>query len=302
VDPVIDLNEMNRRDDNENEMNKNISVCRGGSPKSDPPVPSFFDASLTVETALVLPLFLFAILTVIMAGEAVRFSSNLNASLMESAKKMSVYAYAGKNLPADGMAGGIGGKAISMIAGKNMVISDLGKGYVEDSPVEGGESGLSFIHSTVMGPDQIIDLNATWKMKIIFPLPGIEGFRVVDRARIRAFTGYDNTRRCDRSQGSEEMVFITERGTVYHRDRNCRHLNIKISTVTGESLKDMRNSSGGKYYPCEYCGKDTKGNYYITEDGDRYHTKISCPGLKRTIHTVPISEVGGRSPCARCGR
>lgn len=276
------------------EMNK----CHRGSPKTDPPVPSSLTASLTVEAALVLPVFLFAVLAVIMIGEAVRFSSNLNASLMESAKKMSIYAYAGKNVAA----GSVGGKVISMTAGKNMVTADLGKTYTEVSPVEGGISGLSFIHSSVMGPDQMIDLNVVWKMKIMFPLPGINGFKVIDRARIRAFTGYDNTRRVDRSGESEEMVFITERGTVYHRDRNCRHLNIKISTVNRASVKGMRNSSGGKYYPCEYCGKGTGDNLYITEDGDRYHTKISCPGLKRTIKTVPISEVGGRGPCARCGR
>ncbi len=277
-------------------------ICHGGSPSTDPPVSSSLAASLTVETALVLPIFLFAMLTVIMVGEAVRFSSNLNASLMETAKKMSIYAYAGKNVPAGGLAGSVGGKVISMTAGKNMVITDLGKGYIEGSPVESGSSGLSFIHSSVMGPDQMIDLNTVWKMKILFPLPGINGFRVIDRARIRAFTGYDNTRRSDRSGESEEMVFITEKGTVYHRDRNCRHLNININTVNRASVKGMRNSSGGKYYPCEYCGKGAGDNLYITEDGDRYHTKISCPGLKRTIKTVPISEVGGRAPCARCGR
>lgn len=302
MDQKTPFDEMNRYVKGRNDMKtgRNIYVnkkCHTGSPRIDPPVPSSLAASLTVETALVLPLFLFAVLTVIMIGEAVRFSANLNASLMETAKKMSIYAYAGKNVAA----GRLGGKVISMTAGKNMVAADLGKIYAEASPVEGGISGLSFIHSSVMGADQMIDLNAVWKMKIMFPLPGINGFKVIDRARIRAFTGYDNTRRLDRSGESEEMVFITEKGTVYHRDRNCRHLNIRISTVNRVSVKGLRNSSGGKYYPCEYCGKGTGDNLYITEDGDRYHTKISCPGLKRTVKTVPISEVGGRGPCAKCG-
>lgn len=258
-------------------------------------------AGLTVETALVLPIFLFAMLSVILIGEALRFSANMNASLMDTGRKLSVYAYAGSRAGLEGKTGMLAGKAVSLTAGKSMVINDLGKGYIEESPVEGGSGGLSFIHSGILGPDQMIDLNTVWKMKIPFSIPGIQGFRVADRARIRAFTGYDNTRREDRSKEDEEMVFITDKGTVYHRDRNCKHLNIKISRIDGSKVGKARNSNGGKYYCCEYCGKKGGDRYYITEDGDRYHTKLSCPGLKRTIRTVPLSETGGRPPCADCG-
>ncbi|MCR4740699.1 MAG: pilus assembly protein [Lachnospiraceae bacterium] len=256
--------------------------------------------SLTIEAALVLPVFLFALISVIMIGEAVRFSGNLNAALLDTGKKLSIYAYAGDKAGLD--AGGlIGGKAVSLTLGKSQTLTVLDKEESLPSPAENGKSGLSFIHSTVLGPDQMIDLNAVWRMKIFFPLPGVKGFRVIDRARIRAFTGYDNTRREDRSHEDEEMVFITETGTVYHRDRNCRHLNINIRTVKRSGVGKERNAGGGKYYPCEYCGSGKQDNVYITEDGDRYHSKISCPGLKRTVKTVPLSRVGGRPPCAHCG-
>ncbi|MBQ6967786.1 MAG: hypothetical protein IJP84_07775 [Lachnospiraceae bacterium] len=261
---------------------------------------SFLKGSLTVESAIALPVFIFAVLIVVMAGEAVRFSGNVNAGLMESAKKLSVYAYAGNRSDLLSKAGGIGGKAVSLTLGKSMTVKELEKSYGGELLSEGGKSGLSFIHSTVMGPDQMIDLNAVWRMKVKFPLPGVQGFRVIDRARIRAFTGYDNTKGRGGAAGEEEMVYVTETGTVYHRDRSCSHLNIHISTTTADAVKGKRNSSGGKYYPCEYCGKES-GTLYITEDGDRYHSKISCPGLKRTIHCVKISEVGGRGPCSRCG-
>ncbi len=261
---------------------------------------SFLKGSLTVETAIALPIFIFAVLILVMAGEAVRFSGSLNAGLMESAKKLSVYAYAGNRRDLSGMTAGLGGKAVSLTLGKSMTVKELEKSYGGELFSEGGKSGISFIHSSVLGPDQMIDLNAVWRMKVRFPLPGVQGFRVIDRARIRAFTGYDNNRGRGGEEGEEEMVFVTETGTVFHRDRNCSHLNIHISVTDPGDVKNRRNTSGGKYYPCEYCGRES-GTLYITEDGDRYHSKISCPGLKRTIRCVPISEAGGRGPCSRCG-
>ncbi|MBQ9549899.1 MAG: hypothetical protein IJU87_03715 [Lachnospiraceae bacterium] len=256
--------------------------------------------SLTIETALVLPLFIFAVLSLIMIGEAVRFSGNMSAALLENGRKLSTYAYAVNKAGMDGSLPG--GKAVSLTVGRGMVVNDLKKENPGKLPVESDLGGLSFIHSSVLGADQMIDLNAVWRMKVFFPLPGVKGFRVIDRARIRAFTGYDNTRREDRSgEEDEEMVFITEKGTVYHRDRNCSHLNLNIRHTTKASVGKERNNAGGKYYPCEYCGGGSGENLYITDDGDRYHTKISCPGLKRTVKTVPISETGGRPPCADCG-
>ncbi len=271
--------------------------------KRDLPASSYIrglKGSLTIETAIALPLFIFAVLSLIMIGEAVRFSGNMNAALLENGRKLSAYAYAGSRAGLEGSI--VGAKAVSLTVGKSMVMEDLKKEGTGEIPVENGAGGLSFIHSNVLGPDQMIDLNAVWRMKIFFPLPGVQGFRVIDRARIRAFTGYDNSHREDRSgEEEEEMVFITEKGTVYHRDRNCPHLNINIRHTTRTEVGKERNNAGGKYYPCEYCGGGGGENLYITDDGDRYHTKISCPGLKRSVKTVPISETGGRPPCADCG-
>jgi len=97
------------------------------------------------------------------------------------------------------------------------------------------------------------------------------------------------------------IAFITKNGTVYHRNRNCTYLNPSVKAVFYEDLKEKRNENGAIYYACEKCGNGKKTVVYITEQGTKYHTSLECSGLKRTIYSILLSEVGGRLPCSKCG-
>lgn len=90
---------------------------------------------------------------------------------------------------------------------------------------------------------------------------------------------------------------------MYHKDYHCKYLDLSIHMVSAAELETLRNESGGKYYPCERCGQKPQGwGVYITNTGNRYHTSISCSGLKRKIYAVPISETTGKEACSKCGR
>jgi len=53
---------------------------------------------------------------------------------------------------------------------------------------------------------------------------------------------------------------------------------------------------------CEYCGeKGMVTIVFITSYGNKYHTTTKCPGLKRTIKSIPLSQVKGVNPCQKCG-
>ena len=71
--------------------------------------------------------------------------------------------------------------------------------------------------------------------------------------------------------------------------------------VQGKEISGLRNESGGRYYACEHCGGKGGGPAYITDYGDRYHSSLSCSGLKRTVYAVPLSEVIGKGACSKCG-
>lgn len=264
----------------------------------------FFMGSITVETALVLPIFLFAVLTYLYIAEAIRFSGNMEEALHQTARQFATYSYAYEHALSGSEAGGvISSKGISLTLGKSMVMKHLGNSYADESPIEGGSGGISFLRSSVLEKDEMIDLIASYKVDTPFDIFGIENFRVMNRARIRAFTGYDNTHRKDSdSEEDEETVFITDHGTVYHRNINCSHLKITVRETSKETVSNERNENGGKYYACEFCGsRASSGRLYITSEGDRYHTSLNCSALKRGIKAVPLSKVGDKRACKTCG-
>ena len=260
--------------------------------------------SLTVEAALILPIFLFAVLTYLYIAEAIRFSGNTEEALHQSARQLATYSYAYEHALGETETGNlISSKGLSLTVGKSMVMKHLGSDYADESPVEGGSGGISFLRSSVLEGDEIIDLVVSYKVDTPFDIFGIKNFGVINRARIRAFTGYDNTRRKDSdSEEDEETVFITEHGTVYHRNINCSHLKITVRETTKADVSGERNDNGGRYYPCEFCGnRSASDRLYITSEGDRYHTTLTCSALKRGIQAVPLSKVGDRRACMTCG-
>lgn len=259
--------------------------------------------SLTVEAALVVPLFLFVMINIMSVMEMISLHSRMEAAMHQTGKVIAEYGfiYSEWKQEASDVEKLIENVGFSNVYVKNQVVKTIGSSYLESSIVKGGVSGISFLQSSIMNED-IIDLVAIYKVSPRFSIVGINSFSMVNRCRMRAWTGYDNTKGNNRVS-TDEMVYITETGTVYHKNRTCSHLNLSISLVFFKDIINMRNSSGCKYYECEVCGKKERSEtVYITKEGNRYHSSLDCSGLKRTIHTIPISEVGARSPCSRCGQ
>lgn len=128
-------------------------------------------------------------------------------------------------------------------------------------------------------------------------LLGYQGGRVLVRCAIKPWTGYGNID-FDRRR-EEEMVYVTDYGEVFHRDRACTYLSLSIQMIHYEKIK----SKG--YLPCEICFDTKESGFmtlvYITNYGERYHKTIGCKSLKRTVKIVPLSEVDGRPSCSKCG-
>lgn len=264
--------------------------------------------SLTLEASLLVPVFLFAIISLLSFTEILRVQMKINSSLQQTAKELSVYAYADKkNLQADVLnktdnseiGSFLSGISISETYVRSRLVKDLTSEYLQASPVK-GSGNLSFVDSKFMEKDRI-ELRCVYPVTPFFALSDKAGFLTESTAVARAFTGYDNTSNYANAK-KEKYVYITETGRVYHQSRSCHYLDLSIQQTKKDQISALRNASGGRYYACPLCAKSGIGNIvYITDYGDCYHYDLLCSGLKRTIQAVPISEVGTRTPCSKCG-
>ncbi len=264
-------------------------------------------ASMTLEAAIALPIFLFFMLEIMSFMDMIGLQSRLNAALRETGNEMAfsgyVYDKISDTILADiDLPDVITSVAMTQLYAKNRVLAYVGSDYLDASSIKGGSSGLSFSGS-IMEDDDIIEIQVHYKLQSPFSIFGIEfsSFNVAQCYYGRAWTGYAVEDAVSDTTAEDPMVYITETGTVYHTNKNCTYLNPSVKTIAESDIESSRNQSGSKYTACSICGGNiSSGNVYVTNYGTSYHTSLTCSGLKRTIYTVALSEVGGRSLCSKC--
>lgn len=134
-----------------------------------------------------------------------------------------------------------------------------------------------------------------------FALLALPNCRLHTKCVVKPWTGYDISNGKEREK-EDTIVYITEHGTVYHKNRSCTHLSLSIQAVASVNVTDMRNESGECYRSCEFCGEQGFVTVvFITSYGNKYHTTTKCRGLKRHVKSIRLSEVKGVNPCQKCG-
>lgn len=242
-------------------------------------------AGITVEASMAVPIFFFAVVSLLYLMEIMAVQTSVRAGLQYAGKICAQETYVSK--------------AVIPFKVKSDVVRAIGPERLNRSIVTGGSSGIDCGGSAVSPVTGIGELSARYKIKIPVPLYHISVLSFEETVRIKAWTGYEKAGFGGEKEG---IVYLTETGIVYHKDYHCTHLDLSVRMAEVTEIKKLRNKSGGKYHACERCGKKTSGGVYITDTGDRYHSSVSCSGLKRTVYAVPLSEVAGKRACSKCGR
>lgn len=241
-------------------------------------------ASMTVEAALVLPLFVFAmILTGYIAQMAV-CQDEVQWALTRIAREASAEYGVTRHKAA---------------VSRSVYQLKLAK-YLD-----GSAGRVSLFNSDFDEEKDEILLVAEYRLNLPFRFIPDRMCRFRCSVHTRAFTGVDDRGREEEQQHSKK-VYITETGRVYHEALQCTYLKLSISQLKGEDVERLRNESGGRYKPCEKCCRDTvcrpDQTVWITNFGDRYHINRGCSGLKRRIRTIWLEEAGTRTPCSKCAK
>lgn len=250
-------------------------------------------AGMTVEAAVVLPLFLFFLLNLSCAIELIRLHGNLQLALWDTCSKVAIYGHA---LGDSDLAPIFTGIYI-----KNQIVEYAGEEYLDNAPLKNGSKGLMLWESDIFSSKDELDVIVTYAASPWSNYAAFSTFRMANRYCAHIWNGYEIPKDPKKALEQTDVVYVTETGKVYHENPNCTHLQLSIREVTRFEAESAVNQWGSSYTPCEKCkpGK-TIWNLYITEDGDRYHSSLDCPGLKRTVFSIPRSRAFKYRPCSRC--
>ncbi len=236
--------------------------------------------SLTVETALALPVFVFAAAFVLFLFVMMQVQYIVGNCLDRAVAEVS--------LMRDVSAREAGNLA------KAAFYQELSAQGCPLSQVELGIAGFSWESMEVDG--SYIDAQVAYRVKFPFRFFGKKALRFSNGRRMRRWTGESGAAG---KEAAGDWVYVTPEGSVYHGSRDCTHLKLSITSVSAARLKaDLK-----RYGPCEICTKGQRmgPTVYVTNEGDRYHYRINCSGLKRTVYMIARERVGARRPCSRCG-
>ena len=280
-------------------------------------------ASLTVEAALVMPLFLYFMIAFLYFIQIFSLQEQIQSEITKMGLNLSKTAYVYQEFPGIEEAQNfdqtifgtdfeIGLQELTRTIAeggllKGCAVKYLDKDWINKSCIQNGFDGISFYSSSVLNDEDCIDIIVRYRVKIPIKLFSLEDMRMIQRVRLRSWTGYEVAASYSMEEESDKenelIVYITETGSVYHRSKDCTHIKLSVTSVLGIP-SELRNDNGAKYYSCEACCSGEESNfstYYITSDGTRYHSRNNCSKIKRTVKEIKFSEIGSRLPCKRCG-
>ncbi|MBQ9155547.1 MAG: hypothetical protein IJ137_02060 [Eubacterium sp.] len=241
-----------------------------------------------MEAALIVPVFLCAAAALLMIGQMLLVEGEVQHAAIKTA------AVCAKQETALGMLGKGSSLPGSYVEAGAVFHSTLQGKALCESCILGGSHGI--VVSMDKSDQEKVRVRARYTLRI--PVPFFSRLVTVRQltAEKRMYTGYQ----LHKGEGDQEdkVVYLAENGSVYHTSLSCTHISLRISgSALTRALLEARGLSA-----CEKCMRSGSipEAFYVTAEGDCYHSSISCSGLKRTVRSVRLSQVRGMRICSRC--
>ena len=248
--------------------------------------------SMTVEAALVLSMFLFAMVLLMIPIKIMNTERRMQEALEAVGEDMAQYAYLEML-----------GEKTEYFALAEAGAAVYGAAKVRDMVDTEQIKNISLLRSSILEDGYTIDLTADYEIRLPFPIFRIGGLKRQLRCCRRAWVGMEGGKRSEQEGITEdkEIVYIGKGSERYHRNRFCHYLFNDISRVDFERIDSMRNSQGKKYRPCSICGKNIAGgSVYIMPSGESYHSRTDCRAITAYVEAVPLKSVEHMGPCSYC--
>lgn len=265
-------------------------------------------ASITLEAAFVLPMFIYAVLSISFLFQILEVQLTMNAAITETARTVSSYGYVYDRLRGNvSEETGAEQELLGYLKDIFIACTDAeGLSYLTGTKVNkkrlesiilNGWEGISFWGSSLCNDEECVEIYISYYIKIPWTEGLLEPIEFVQKVKMRCFSGTG-----EKTEENDAYVYVTANASVYHVSADCTYISIVTEKILLQQVVYRRNKSGGVYDPCELCARNITSDYvYITESGSRYHADENCSSLKRTVNRIKLSEVGELPVCSRCG-
>ena len=258
-------------------------------------------ASLTVEAALVLPLFLFALVLLMQPFHVMEAHRKMQDVCEEICAQAAQMAYSDPDIRKEELED----------SGRNQFLHYAGTGVLgayaaERARSEAEDAHIGLIHfldSEYLIDGEMVRVKLEYTYRLPFPVFGLRGLDQTVVSSRRAWIGAKRSLEDEDGEGGEDpLVYVGKRSTRYHLSPSCHYLFNDLQSVPLAAIPGLRNASGGKYYPCSRCGRHAGAMVYIMPSGSAWHTREDCSAIIAYVRTVHRSEVEYLGACSYCGR
>ena len=240
--------------------------------------------SITVEAALSVPIFFFAVVCLIYFIEIHNVQTTIRAAAVHASK---ICTEDTALVP-----------VLNTSKLESEIVRSIGAKRLENSIVSGGSKGIQCAGSYCNPNGNELNVVVRYGIRLPFLQFGNLSAEYKEEMKFSSWNGFQKK---GLESGDEQIVYITKTGLVYHEDYQCTYLQLSVRFIPYADLDGILNEDGGRYYKCDKCvhGSAMAG-VYITNTGGKYHNSLTCGGLNRTIYGVQKSRVIGRGGCSRC--
>lgn len=273
------------------------------------------NGSMTLEAALVLPIFMFVVVWFVNFMVVLNYQNIVQSSINQAAGLIGRYSYVTNRI---GEETDISRNGSALDVEKEVLISGINIGYVwkkilteevknysKKVNVIGGYTGISVMDSKFNENDKgINDIRVNYSISMNFLGGLVHSLKLSNRCYFRSWIGTSIVKKISDDKDGQ-IVYITKTGDVYHLTNTCTYIKVTVIKAKYGDISHFRNVYGAKYRMCSKCADKSlkdNDNIFITESGTKYHSDRKCSKIKRDVISIDISEVGNRKICSKCAK
>lgn len=276
---------------------------------------SSFQGSIVTESAFAFPIFFFSLFFLLQIFSMLQMELIVAEAGIQAARKSATLGYIKKSMKSGEEERAEEGEIWSLLKeyGSNIVenvtFSAFAKNKINDTAARRA-SVYSDVKIDCKIENETGKAVLSYSVQPVIPLLNIQKKEICVYVVYRLWSGMGASLKTEENLENEAetgvLVYMTEQGKVYHIKRTCTYLEPKVNALPYQLLAEKRNSSGGKYYACDFCAEQascTEGQMiYITQYGNRFHISAACSAIKRNVRTLSKEEAAKVYPvCKKCG-